>query len=200
MEDEQYNILGSSPNIIYYCSLNSCASRIKTILAEWIQTSSNLAKYLNESQAKFLLESENLRKNLTNLSSKLDNLQSSETELQNRIKDTTTALSTVKLPPITPASSNTTDVVDEYLDRERRKSNLIIYGVPESTGSTPDERKQSDNTYVRDLIHLGFRMDTIEITKCVHLGKRVEGKTRPIQITLTDGYVRGHILRNAKTL
>ena len=120
LKDEQYTILGSSPNIIYYCSVNSCASRIKTILAEWIQTSSTLAKSLNESQAKFLLEFENLHKNLTNLSSKLDNLHSSETELQNRIKDTTTTLSTVMLPPITPASSNTTDVVDEYLDRERR--------------------------------------------------------------------------------
>ena len=84
LKDEQYNILASS-NIIYYCSLNSCASRIKTILAEWIQTSSNLAKSLNESQAKFLLQCENLHKNLTNLSSKLDNLQSSETELQNCI-------------------------------------------------------------------------------------------------------------------
>ena len=66
---------------------------------------------------------------------------SNETELQNHIKDTTTALSTVKLPLVTPAASNPTDVVDEYLDREWCKSNLILYGVPEPTGSTPDERK-----------------------------------------------------------
>ena len=27
-----------------------------------------------------------------------------------------------------------------------------------------------------------------------------DGKIRPIQITLTDGYARGRVLRNAKTL
>ena len=103
------------------------------------------------------------------------------------------------IAPVVPVTSNATDVVDEYLDRERRKSNLIIYGVPESTGST-DERKLNDNTYIKNLVHSEFNLDTIEITKCVRLGKRAEGKIRPVQITLTDRYVRGRILRNAKSL
>ena len=117
-----------------------------------------------------MLECENLHKRLTDLSNRLDNLQSSETELRNRIKDTTTALSTVKLPHITLASSSATDAVNEYLNHERRKYNLIIYGIPESAGST-EECKQNDNIYISDLVHSEFKMDTIEITKCIRLGK-----------------------------
>ena len=30
------------------------------------------------------------------------------------------------------------DIVDEYLDGERRKLNLIIFGLPDSSGSTVD--------------------------------------------------------------
>ena len=124
LKDEQYNILGSSPNVIYHCSLNSCANQIKTILAEWMEDSLNLTKSLNESHSKLSLEWENLHKRLTDLSGRLDNLQSSETELQNRIKDTATALSTIKLPHITPASSSATDAVDEYLNCEQCNVNL----------------------------------------------------------------------------
>ena len=200
LTNDQYKVLGSSANIVYYCNFNSCASRVKYALAEWMHTSSSVITSLKESHSKFLLEYENLRKNLTDLSGKLDTLQSSETELHNHIKDTTTALSTMKPLPNVPASFNTTDIVDEYLDRERRKSNLIIYGIPESTGSTPDERKSSDNSYFTDLVHSEFKLDTVEITKSARLGKRIEGKARPLLITLMDSYVRGHILRNAKTL
>ena len=129
-----------------------------------------------------------------NLSSKLDTLQSSKSELQNHIKDTTTALSSVKMPLIAPTTFNATDIVDEYLDREQRKPNLIIYGIPESSDSILDERKLNDNTYFTDLVHSEFKLDNIEITKLVCLGKQIEGKIRLLLVTLTDSYVRGHLL------
>ena len=70
-------------------------------------------KLLKESHSKLLVEHENLDKNLADQSNKLDNLKSSETVLQNHIKDTTTALSTVNLPAATPVATNLTDMVKE---------------------------------------------------------------------------------------
>ena len=200
LTNDQYKVLGSSVNIVYYCKFNSCASRVKNVIAEWTHTSSSIITSLKESHSKLSTEYEDLRKNLSDLSSKLDTLQSSESELQNHIKDTTTALSSVKMPLVAPTTSNATDIVDEYLDCERRKPNLIIYGIPESSGSTPDERKLNDKTYFTDLVHSEFKLDNIEITKFVRLGKQIEGKIRPLLVTLMDSYVRGHLLRNAKTL
>ena len=125
---------------------------------------------------------------------------SSEAELQNHIKDTTTALSAVGLPTTPPNTSNAADIVDELLDHERRKSNLIIYGAPEPAGSTFTERRSNVNIYLSSLLSTEFKIDSVEISKSSHLGKRVEGKTRPLLITLTENKTRSSILRNAKNL
>ena len=110
-------------------------------------------KSLKESHSKLLVEHENLDKNLADQSNKLDNLKSSETVLQNHIKDTTTALSTVNLPAATPVATNLTDMVKEYLDREQWKSNLIVYGIPEPASFSTDEQKSSDITYFTELVN-----------------------------------------------
>ena len=203
LSHEQYNSLSqlaSSANVVYYCNLNSCSSRVKSIMAEWMQTSSNVAKSLKESHTNLLSELENLHKSLRELSGKLDTLHTSETELQDRIKNTTTALSAVNLPATTQTSPSATAIVDEYLDRKRRKSNLIIYGLPEPTGSTPTERRSYDDANFSSIVNTEFQIDTIEISKSFRLAKRVEGKNRPLLITLMDNNIRNRILRNAKDL
>ena len=98
-------------------------------------------------------------KNLADQSNKLDNLKSSETVLQNHIKYTTTALSTVNLPAATPVATNLTDMVKEYLDRERWNSNLIVYGIPEPASFSADEQKSSDITYFTELVNSGNTTD-----------------------------------------
>ena len=89
--------------------------------------------------------------------------------------------------------------VDEYLDHEWHKSNLIIYGLPEPTGSTPTEHRSNNDVYFSSLVNSEFKIDTIEISKSFHLGKRVEGKRRPPLITLMDNNIKSRILRNAKS-
>ena len=81
---------------------------------------------------------ENLCKAVDDLSIKIDQLNSSEKILQQRIKDTTTALSSSKpsLNAIYSPSSVATNIVKELADRERRKTNLIFYNVPEPSTSS----------------------------------------------------------------
>ena len=155
---------------------------------------------MKETHTHFLSECESLRKSVLELSGKLDALHSSEVELQNHIKDTTTALSAVGLPTTPPNTSNAADIVDELLDHERRKSNLIIYGAPEPAGSTFTECRSNDNAYLSSLLSTEFKIDTVEISKSSRLGKQIEGKTRPLLITLTENKTRSSILRNAKNL
>ena len=79
----------------------------------------DLFKSLKESHTNLLSELENLHKSLHELSGKLDTLHTSETELQDRIKNSTTVLSAVNRPATTPALLSATAIVDEYLDREQ---------------------------------------------------------------------------------
>jgi len=66
----------------------------------------------------FHLSAKSLHKSIHELSGKLDTLHSIEAELQNHIKDTTTALSAVSLPTTLPNTSNVADIVDELLDHK----------------------------------------------------------------------------------
>ena len=145
-------------------------------MAEKMQTSSNAAKSLKESHMHLLSELENLDKSLLELSGKLDILHTGETELLDCIKNNTTVLFTVNQPTTTSALSSATAIVDEYLDREQQKSNLIIYGLPEPTGFIPTERRSNDDVYFFSLVNSEFNIDTTEISISFHLGKQVEGK------------------------
>ena len=80
-------------------------------------------------------------------------MHASGTELQDRIKNTTTTLSAVNKPATTPALLSATAIVDECLDRDQQQSNLIIYGLPEPTGSTPAERRSSDHVYYPRMVN-----------------------------------------------
>jgi len=98
--------------------------------------------------------------------------------------------------------SSPSEVVDEYLDRERRKHNLIIYNLQEPKNvHTNTERSRSDIGTLARLFHsqLGIQED-VEITKCIRLGKVDQNKARPVLITIPDGSKRSLILRNASSL
>ena len=77
----------------------------------------------------------------------------------------------------------------------------MIYGLPESTSTSTAERQQNDTNIFCELAKSEFKIESLDISKSVRLGKQTEGKNRPLLITLTDNYARSHLLmRNAKTL
>ena len=61
--------------------------------------------------------------------------------------------------------------MDEYLDRERRKMNLVIYGLPEHQGSISTECQSKDSDSLRELVHSEFSVDNLEINKIICLGR-----------------------------
>ena len=67
-------------------------------------------------------------KAISDLSTKIENLCSSEKELQKNIKETTTKLSSIQPYNVMPDSSCSmaVDMVRELEDKERHKNNLIF--------------------------------------------------------------------------
>ena len=92
------------------------------------------------------------------------------------------------------------DVIDEYLDQEIRKLNLIIFGLPESLCAPVDEHISGDSDSFRKLVSSDFKIEDICIEKVTRLGKLVREKPRPLLVTLVDSSVRRNILRNVKIL
>jgi len=84
------------------------------------------------------------------------------------------------------------------MDRERRKSNLIVYGLPEAPASTGLECQSCDLSSIQELVHSEFNI-SLETTKCIRLGRR-SNKPRPLLISPIEISTRSLILRNAKEL
>ena len=72
-----------------------------------------------------------------------------------------------------PAQKNWLPVstfLDEYTDWERRKCNLVIHNLPESTEEILADRNISDTQAVLRIVDTGLNIEGIEITKVISLG------------------------------
>ena len=71
---------------------------------------------------------------------------------------------------------------------QNRRKNIIIFELPESKKSEPDDRKEEDvKTFVglcKNICKINMSNDNIE--RAIRLGKVTEDKERPLLITLKD--------------
>ena len=93
-------------------------------------------------------------------------------------------MDTSHVSPVQPSSTTTSashtviDAVDEYVDRERRKKNLLIYGLAESECSTEDQRIASDKQQISNLFVSEFDISPDLIQKPTRLGIHNPNKPR----------------------
>ena len=141
-------------------------------------------------------EQDEIHSALSLLSTKVNELCSMNQNLGSEIKATAESICRAPDTASSPRAfvTSSSAVVDEYLDRERRKSNLIVYNLTEPSGQTTTERTKSDSDKLVHLFHSEFHIENIEITKCIRLGKPNQNRARPVLITIPNVNVRSTIL------
>ena len=107
-------------NIVYYCSYNHCLDHFITIMSQSMQ---------NDFTSKFDELKNSLNQVISDLSHKIDQLQTSETETQNKIKDTKKPLSSAYNPP-SDHSSVADTIVRQLQDKNRCKNNILFFNIP----------------------------------------------------------------------
>jgi len=70
-------------------------------------------------------------------------------------------------------STRAQDSVDEEAEKNRRKTNVIVHGLPESSAEDSAERETDDLGMVSTMLH-AIKCDDVEVGKVVRLGKRLE--------------------------
>ena len=84
--------------------------------------------------------------------------------------------------------------MEEHLEIEKRKFNLIIHGIPE-------ESEDRDKEEVAEILGSGLSMDpTRHIEMMMRLGKKIDGKIRPLRLRLKTLEGRREMLTRAKNL
>ena len=96
-----------------------------------------------------------------------------------------------------------TDIVMERMEREKRKKNLIFFGLPEADAEVEgSDRASFDKSSLRALrnvdTELEIKNENIEL--CFRVGKPERKKTRPLCVKFKDAAVKGRVLRGGKHL
>ena len=82
-------------------------------------------------------------------------------------------------------------MIDEYIDRERRKSNLIFHNVPES---------ENDDTVIKEIIEKELRVSDCEVVKSVRLGQKNSQRQRLLLVSVNGERTKWNILKAAPKL
>ena len=88
----------------------------------------------------------------------------------------------------------------EEFDREKRKKNLLFFNLIESTKNEATGRYKDDENIFREIVVNELAMMHIVPDKLIRLGKRMEGRRRPLLIKLKEEEEKRGILQNAKKL
>lgn len=127
----------------------------------------------------------------------LNGLKALILQLQNDLQD----LKRDRTPPVLPEPIQMEDIIVELNERNRRKSNLIIFGIDEQNqGESPENRLTSDKTAVRNILRVIDPELSIPDVKPIRLGSFSERKTRPIKITLNTEESVHNLIRKSKIL
>ena len=90
-------------------------------------------------------------------------------------------------------------IVDEYFDKEKRRKNVVVYNLPESTCQTNSDRMKEDLDsfcrLVREELHL-----IVSATKCYRVGKRLDTRPRLLIVTMESEDLKWDVLRQAPQL
>ena len=100
-------------------------------------------------------------------------------------------------PAPIPAHRSVVAVVDEYVDRERRKKNLIIHNLPEPSDCPDTQRLTNDLQQVSSLLTSEFGVPENVASKPTRLGAPKANKPRLLRVEIGDLAAKREILRNA---
>ena len=98
-----------------------------------------------------------------------------------------------------------TKMYEDKIEEEeqwKRKTSVIVHGLEEPRGSTPEERKHEDEETIITLLH-SLNLDDISVDNIIRLGKRpeqVDAKPRPIKVVIASEEQKLRVLSKAKNL
>ena len=90
-------------------------------------------------------------------------------------------------------------VFDDFIDRDRRKNNLVVHNLPEAEGGSLEERSTRDRKLFQEVMKESFRLN-VTVARSFRAGKSVNGRARLLIVTLETPGVKQEVLRMAPQL
>lgn len=129
----------------------------------------------------------------------LDDLKSLIMKLQEEIQSMKSEYASTPKPEV----SNFEDIIAEINERNKRKRNLIIYGIEEHSNGTDEDRTKLDKDKTTDLLQFltpTMLEDANYDIKPIRLGISRNNRPRPIKVILKNDQMVNNVIQNAKKL
>ena len=133
---------------------------------------------------------ENLELRIGNLESSIESFRRVQKKQEKEINEIKQSLSEIRV--------SKSEILDEIEDREKRRNNVIIFGLPECNEGTVSKRKKYDETLVKEVFE-AIGCDDIDTETIFRLGRNI-GKMRPVKVTLRNRISKAEIMRKARDL
>lgn len=133
------------------------------------------------------------------LKSDICNLQNKNKGLEDKIVNFETEIINLKSTSAPSSSLETERIVSELNEREQRRKNIIIVGIPESIALDKEERIKTQKDEVMNILKK-VHSTCPEPRKIIRLGKYTLGKHRPVKIFFDSQETTKHILKNKMQL
>jgi hypothetical protein len=85
--------------------------------------------------------------------------------------------------------------IEEFKEKEEKKSNVIIFNVLESNAANVTDRKNADIIVYKDICK-SIDIEEHNILNIFRIGSKIEGKIRPL-VVKSNEYIRTQIIKNA---
>lgn len=196
---------GSSPSVDRCDKLDNLIAVIEKLMAKYEHIESRLADKLDMGEAvKLEFRIKQVEDKLSTLG---NDFESRLVPIENQFQTTNIGTNILVNDP---DEEKIKVVVQEEMDKisgnqkdlENRKSNIIIFRVPEKKTERVAERSANDTVYVKDLLDCVFNMKVQEgdIAKMYRLGRWSEGINRPLLVAFKDCEMKDYIMSNLRNL
>jgi hypothetical protein len=191
LSSDEYSLLQKSELLHWFCRDCEKPTLGARKSEESVEERSNESKSLND-----VVNS--LSEMVRSLSEKLSSLCNELTEVKAQLKNTEKMEVKNQRGDLSEVASESSN---ELLDRDRRKSNLVWFNVPESTASDTKDRVMADTAFIADCCSKALSTP-VDITSCkrLHSKDAAANPCRPLLVTVKDPAQVWSVLKVARKL
>ena len=160
---------------------------------------SEVQNLLDSTRTEILLELKGIKDFLTSLDSKIRSVECTLRKVLDTQKQHDSELTKMK-GDILSLKEEQSAIFDEMEERDRRKTNLILSGLPERSDGSVEERKKWDAEKVKSLFNSLSGLHHGTLASTFRIGKINSGKPRLLRVVCRDVDTKRALLQKAKDL
>ena len=95
------------------------------------------------------------------------------------------------------------EVLNDQLERDQKKNNIIMYNLPEGTDQDEEKNKTDDLDKAKEVlkfVNSEVKTENYDKSKIMRIGPKRSNKVRPVKIIMENQDCKNNILRNARNL